>query len=815
MADIYETSDSFRAGRRLMSPWGVVCLVLCLVMLLVVCGCGGCRKDPAKVREEQERKAAEQRAQRRKKEKKEDFELRPLVNQPGDRQSVGCCYKPGHWTSVVLPAKTNNFNFLGDLEISAVDGKEKPLSLEGAPFTLSGLRSVALPKGQPKLLQATLYVPPDRRQASARCRLRSQISGRQAFKVLQPLVRMPSYQYHFVVLARWPERYVFLNSLDSIKPPWDEFTGSLEEAYYRVSFLGRSRRAPLPSEALFWTSIAYVLWDDAEPASLDLDQQVALLDWLHWGGQLIVSGPDTLDTLRGSFLEDYLPARAAGVRELTDTDFDEINRRFTLPAVGKPGRPFVLAQPWTGVRLRKHPRAREVAGTGGLLVERRLGRGRIVVSAFRLSGRELITWPGFDGFFNACLLRRPPRRYREGADAQIELRWADGKYHRLDARQICKLHYFTRDTGIRFGNYAADLRQPDLGSGDLPPAGPGVAAWNDFTPVARRARQTLQTSARIEIPDRLFVVWVVAGYLLVLVPLNWAVFRAMNRVEWAWAAAPVIAVACSAVVIRLARLDIGFARSSTEIAVVEVQGHYPRAHVTRYVALYTSLSTSYDFQSEDPGVLVQPFPTVDQPEQFRLLPGQRRTELVYECGKSVGLRGYPVSSNATGLVHSEEMIDLGGPVSLAETTEGQIELINRTDYTLRGVGIVRRNDSGTYQTAWIGTIRPGVKLPVSFRLRSTPDGKWWSEERDRSGVTAAKAPPGELNLRRLVDLAQSAGELTPGQVRLVGWTTDPIPGLEISPPAPQARHAAVVLAHLDYGPGEDPRPDENTRADVK
>ena len=54
--------------------------------------------------------------------------------------------------------------------------------------------------------------------------------------------------------------------------------------------------------------------------------------------------------------------------------------------------------------------------TGGLLVERQVGRGRIVVTAMQLSERELINWrSGFESLFNACLLRRPRREYRPGA----------------------------------------------------------------------------------------------------------------------------------------------------------------------------------------------------------------------------------------------------------------------------------------------------------------------------------------------------------------------------------------------------------------
>ena len=34
------------------------------------------------------------------------------------------------------------------------------------------------------------------------------------------------------------------------------------------------------------------------------------IDWIHWGGQLIISGPRNLERLKGTFLADYLPARA-------------------------------------------------------------------------------------------------------------------------------------------------------------------------------------------------------------------------------------------------------------------------------------------------------------------------------------------------------------------------------------------------------------------------------------------------------------------------------------------------------------------------
>ncbi len=72
--------------------------------------------------------------------------------------------------------------------------------------------------------------------------------------------------------------------------------------------------------------------------------------------------------------------------------------------------------------------------------------------------------------------------------------------------------------------------------------GPGIAAWNDFSPVAAAVRESLLKAAQVEIPDRTFVFLFLAVYLIVLVPFNWSIFHTFDRVEWAWIAAPIIAL---------------------------------------------------------------------------------------------------------------------------------------------------------------------------------------------------------------------------------------------------------------------------------
>ena len=145
---------------------------------------------------------------------------------------------------------------------------------------------------------------------------------------------------------------------------------------------------------------------------------------------------------------------------------------------------------------------------------------------------------------------------------------------------------------------------------------PGWARGTTSAPWPRPRAAALEDAAGISVPERSFIVWVVVGYLCVLVPANWIVFRLLGRVEWAWIAAPLIAIACTVVVIQQAQLNIGFARSRNEIAVIEMQPGYSRVHVARYTALYTSLATRYEFRLDDPGGQILPFPRVSSPEQF-------------------------------------------------------------------------------------------------------------------------------------------------------------------------------------------------------
>ncbi|MCH7726430.1 MAG: hypothetical protein IH991_08140, partial [Planctomycetes bacterium] len=640
-------------------------LAVCLVVLAftTVPGCGGCssdetadkdqtKKDAGKADKDKKKDKDKQKADEKKKNPPPPYEfVKPKFNvQPSDNSISRRAVKPGHWVTATHHIRANARNFYGELESQTLDRRQKLLTIENTAYDMLISRPVALPKGEVKPIDATYFVPrqPDMegQQILFHFPFKNRSGSRLHFKdgVTELAIRMPAYQFFFVVLSKNPDRYVFLKSIASVRAPAVQF--ALDHLhYYRVVLPKfQSGKAPLPSNALNWTAVAYLLWDNLDPTKLRRDQQTALLDWLHWGGQIIVSGPASLDALRGSFLDEHLPATNAKALELTSAHFRDLNDKWSLDVDRKTKLETQLTvpadKPLLGIKLAIRPGAAYLPGTGELVVECRVGRGRIVVTAFPLADRSVVRWRNFDGFFNGCLLRRPKRKFDN--NEMLSVTWERHPGLALDPLLASTVRYFSRDMrpmvdpqnegptatsnegygleyppGIdRQPGYArwqdkSVLESPHIAHRDQNTddddwhfggfwfwTDSGVGGWNDKSGVANVARQTLKEAAGIVPPSRGDVLMMLSVYLIVLVPVNWFLFRLIGRVEWAWLMMPVIAIVGAVVVVWRAQLDIGFVRSRTEVAVLEVHGGYPRGHLSRYTALYSSLSTSFDFTFE-------------------------------------------------------------------------------------------------------------------------------------------------------------------------------------------------------------------------
>jgi hypothetical protein len=919
------------AGQHALLAWLLVTL-----WLIPLAGCQGCWSSTPpggkKLTAEEELEEKEKKKKKLAEKPKPDFEIQPTIVLPNESgqdaeddgtekkptaPKVVFFTKPGHWIAGAQLAKANNFDFQGELRTFPMDQSENPLDVEHTDFRLSLTAPASLPKGVQKRFETMFYLPKRGTQLSKSYTLRTELRATRSTR-LPEIVNVAGnslreHEYYLVVLARNPSSYVDLAKLDSIELQMGSdlaFSGSPYELqqtrrFYHPVFPRTEKGVPLPSHPLAWTMIAYIVWDDLDPNLLTERQKTALIDWIHWGGQLIVSGPNSLDRLKESFLEPYLPAASGKALQIDSEMLQELNEKWSLKSKIQPPRKpenivVLKDKPLVGVELLAHPEAEWLPDTGNLVLERQVGNGRIVVSAFSLSAAPYRFWASRDNFFNACLLRRPGRDFYSPGLGELHMTWV-GKSSWArddDPRLATRLRYFTRDIGKLHEvvvntpappppvpGYTPEFDpltgQPIIRPQPPPPTAErraaiaveqqrdrrfagyqkdqlaGMAGWNDFSGAAEAALAALDDASGIKIPRADFVLKVLLVYLIVLVPLNWFIFRMMGRVEYAWLAAPIIAIVGAMAVIRLAQLDIGFARSRTEIAVLESHAGYPRAHVTRYAALYTSLSTSYDLRFTDPDALALPLALNESYNRDALMVVAKDVNLTQN--ETIELSDVQVRSNSTGRVHIEQMLSLAAPFRVTGDDTRGWQLENGSQFKLRQAGILRRiereedvavitkervgpgeaNDSDVFEENGVlykkvrrierktidrveSAYFPDIPAGGTVRLDFQPVGKaeensCWVPQWDNSPMMSSVAPAEEENRVRLHRLSQLAAQqlyLQVGEMRLIAWTDAEIPGLKITPSSTQSLTYTLVLVHLKNAALPPPQGDVKLRTDV-
>ena len=249
--------------------------------------------------------------------------------------------------------KANYEDFVGETSLESLDKSGDPLALRQTNFSLSSRRPVVLSKGRPKRIEGELFIPATAdRDSAVLAKLSPRRSGRELATFTVGLQPMMPFQYLILVLADQPDRYAFLKVSDSVRAPYeDEMITSMQ--HYHV-VLPPDRAAAGAGEPLAMTQLAYVFWDGQDPEALTTAQQESLVDWLHWGGRLVVSGPDSLDTLRGSFLAPYLPVEAGSRRPLTAGDLDQLGSYWGNRTGGRRHEPIAAINPWPSIELKRH-----------------------------------------------------------------------------------------------------------------------------------------------------------------------------------------------------------------------------------------------------------------------------------------------------------------------------------------------------------------------------------------------------------------------------------------------------------------------------
>ena len=808
----------------------VASYLLLITMLLAgtiaLPGCSGCRKSKTAAQKQAE---TEEELLKKNEKRKPDFEIYSLRTYPNDPDQAQNFVKPGHWVTLMQQVQANNFDFQANIELTATDKDGINYPIPNADFHIVSTRPASLPKGQVKATEMMMFVPPlvgsranEKQSVYFENQLRDSRRGTLVSEGRESTSDIEDHTFFLVVLAKNPNSYRFLKILDSVVAPRLD-DDRLRTTHYRVVLPKVNELVPLPSQSLTWTSIAYLIWDDLDPQTLTPAQQSALVDWLHWGGQLIINGPNSLEELQRGFLGDYLPAERLQARELTETDLQPLNSRYSIASTKQPiaDRQLQLGTKGSllGVQWKLHPDARELPDTGGLVCERAIGGGRIVVTALPLDDPKVTkNWKSFDHFFNSCLLRRPGRDFR-GLNLELPgnrlVKWSNWSADFAeDPRINSTLRFFSRDVGRLADATAANHEEDYRFRGTKLATAGGVAAWDSESGTTMAVRDAMREAAGIRIPDAPFIFKMLATYLIILVPLNWIIFRLLGKVEWAWLMVPVIAVGGAIAVIRLAQLDIGFARSRREIAVLELQSGYPRGHLTRYTMLYSSLSTDYSVDFTDDSALAYPLSKLDGGSAPKSIAATR--PLRVRRDETVHLDNLLVRSNSMEFLRSEQMVPLGGSLQLRGDADAGWELVNSGTLSLRDTAVIWRQPSGEYVTAWIGDLAEKSNYSLDFSpAKLSESGQPWMEEWEKipaMSLTGA-ATEGEIRLAFIAQLAIQKMKLAKGDMRLVGWSDQELPGISFQPRASQESSRLLTICHLQRAAWPATENDVNVRTD--
>jgi len=840
------------------------------LLLLPILGCRGCDSQRANPTDSQGEKGKNQ------KQRLVADELRTL---PYSAEIVGNSIKPGHWYQTRHKLKAN----FGDEALVAslfeIDRDENPIPpwTQGIPMQFE--RNLSLAKGQEKTIELKVLQPEDIRpmDPSGTTNPNVSIFTRYALRSIgSPLLEesfllkpMSPYQYDMLVLSREVSPFTFWRGLDCIVWPLYEQDGKFRVTPHRIIDISEEELSnSFPNQLATMTSISHVVLNDASISRLNEEQQTAFRDWIHFGGTLIINGPEALASVEGSFLRSLAPLEQTSPGAFSDDMIDLLNNSWSLRFAKGDRIPFAsevlrskamqipllqgtLASAQTDQVNSEGNAAREarwVPELEGLVAERLVGQGRIVMTAYPMNNAMFVNWPSYSAMIHNGILRKPARTASLGLEPRVEY---VGPYEgsEMNPSHNTRLRIWARDlddsTMRNRGEVLSTSAKSELES-KTKPKQTSYGAWNSRSRIVENATDTLRASSGINVPLVNSVIKWLAAYLLVLVPLNWIVFRLLGKLEYAWAAAPIIAVAGVFFIARGVRLDVGFTRSHTAIEFLELHNNYPRGVLSSYHALYTSLTTNYRVVLPDGSLVANDQSTAEDtidslrgtkangvitpmPSHVQRSVSDRGKLLEYRIAdeRGNGLQAFPVLSNTTGLVQSEEMIQLPGTIQCVPTESNSPSetnsdsnkytwsVTNTSDVPLNDLAVLGIDDQGQFRIGSVDLVESQSTVEVVTEVE--PENIRWLK---KWGVQADQNSDGQqenqLGKRRnkkvqpepsvpvneelplggfLRDICERY-PLGPNEWIAVGWTDKKLTNLQITPQTLQSSSRTIVLLHI-------------------
>ena len=289
--------------------------------------------------------------------------------------------------------------------------------------------------------------------------------------------------------------------------------------------VGRLDWSGLPDSWLGWEGASAVVLADANFSGASPAAREALVTWVECGGTLVVPGGPLAPAVASGPFAPLLPAAVTGTAVLSD-----------LSPVGAWAGPPLPASSTLAAQLALAPDAEVLCGSRAqpLIVSRRLGAGRVVMTSFDYTGAPVKYWGGQQAFWSKLLVPRAPE-------------------YTL-ARQA--------EAGDDSGQTAGLL-------------------------------ETVAAMPQAELPSVWLIIGFLIAYIVVLVPVNYHVLNRINRRELAWITTPGIVLLFTFGAYGLGYAMRGGAVVVNRIGIVEAGAGAPVGHGVGYLGIFSPARTGY------------------------------------------------------------------------------------------------------------------------------------------------------------------------------------------------------------------------------
>jgi hypothetical protein len=489
--------------------------------------------------------------------------------------------------------------------------------------------------------------------------------------------------------------------------------------------IGRAEWDSLPDSWLGWEGVDAVVLGDSGFGGASPEAVDALVRWVELGGTLIVPGGALAPGMAASPIGQMLPVNVQGTVAAPGL---EALAAWASAAGGIEPGPVLLASGPMAKGASVLCGSQEGAG-GALIVLRTVGAGRVAMAAFDYTSAPVKYWDGQTAMWQRLIAQAPaPPSLTEGGEQTMP--------------------------------YSREISLSDAAT---------------YTPAAA-------------LPPFWLLLGFLGAYIIVLVPVNYAVLKRWDRRELAWVTTPAIVI-----IITLGAYAVGYGMRGGEIilnrlAVIEAAPGAGLARGRGYVGLFSPGRASYQ-------LLLKGTAASARSLSNEVAPTRGAATVIYGPEPKVADIGMNMWTSRAFCV--EFLADLKGGVDGVVEYDGKdvrIQVENKTGYTLKRCRLVQGAGQGKKQD-----IRPGGRAEwAAGRLGAIGD-------RDRfsgGGPTQLDIAEGmeDLAIRSLFG-ARSSGRggpisITSREPCLVAVIDQPVVPVELGGRKPQTNDLNILVARL-------------------